>query len=107
LYRRRSKEILGTCKHQLWCLQISKGCDMKKILKMLAVPAAAFVLAAAIPAHAADAVRAAGNGSFQNATTVATKDASAGTESAEPLTYKLMLAGVAAVAFVALRRRQS
>jgi hypothetical protein len=107
LYRRRSKEILVTCKHQLWCLQISNGCDMKKILKTLAVPTAAFVLAAAIPAHAAEPVRTDANANLQTSTSVANKDANAGTETAEPLTYKVVLAGLSAVAFVALRRRQS
>jgi hypothetical protein len=89
------------------CLQTFKGFDMKKILKMLAVPTTAFVLASAIPAHAVEPVRAAANGGVQTSTSVATKDANAGAEAAEPLTYKLMLAGVGAVAFLALRRRQS
>jgi hypothetical protein len=80
---------------------------MQKILKLLALPTTALVLASAIPAHAAEPVRADANGGVQTLTSVATKDANLGTETAEPVTYKLMLAGVGAVAFLVLRRRQS
>jgi hypothetical protein len=92
---------------QLLCLQILKGFGMKKILKVLAVPTTAFVLAAAIPAHAAEPVRTDAKGGLQTSTSVATKDANARAEAAAPVTYELMLAGMGAVAFLALRRRQS
>ena len=80
---------------------------MQKILKMLALPTTAFVLATAIPAHAAEPVRIDATGGMQTSTSVATKGANPGNETSEPLTYKLMLAGVGAVAFLVLRRRQS
>ena len=107
LYPQRSKEILSACKHQPLCLQISKGFGMQKILKMLALSTTAFVLASAIPAHAAEPVRIDANGGMQTSTSVATKGANPGNETSEPLTYKLMLAGVGAVAFLVFRRRQS